>query len=171
MRRAAWRPGAGRRMRPRLPPFLMCCASPIAVLVLLLCGRAAHAGTSRLTPREARAYAYRVGGATLVSIIHQESSFCRYRIGDDDTSLGCGQLKLDTARMFAPNITRWRLIHDDRLNIRLAWAYFQAAEAQTGSWTAAVYAYNKGIPQATAASWAALLHDPYVRAIERSLGR
>lgn len=152
-------------MRPRLPPFLCCLALPILIGAAFYTS-SAHAAPLHLTPKEASAYAYHVGGSTLVAIIRTESSMCRYRIGDDGSSLGCGQLKLQTARIFAPHITRWRLIHDDRLNIRLAWRYFQSAEAETGNWTAAVYAYNHGIPRTRHTTWRRLLADSYVQAIE-----
>lgn len=161
-------------MNPKWRDYVRGMVLMLLAIVLLTIARCASAEAARphrlhLSQSEARAYAYRVGGATLVAIISEESSLCVQRVGDDGTSLGCSQLKLGTARIFAPRITRWRLLHDDRLNIRIAWRYFLAAEAITGSWTGAVYAYNHGIPLARRASWHVLLSDPYVRAVRSRL--
>ncbi len=116
-------------------------------------------------------YAYEVGGITLVAILWQESTMCLHKSGDDGTSLGCGQLKLKTARMYAPYVTRPMLLHDDELNIRIAHRHFLYCEALTGSWTGAVYCYNHGDIAARAATWRVLLKDGYVKSIQTWIRR
>ena len=137
-------------------------------------------GCLALTPHQVQMvkFAYRIGGQTEVSIIEDESSVCRNKLGDyrqfrdgrwHPTAFGCGQLHCRAVR----ELTGWkrcpisRLIYDDRFNIVLSVAYFDFCLHETGTWRRALVCYNSGAAYGRRISRRGLRHNAYVRRIVR----
>lgn len=116
-------------------------------------------------------FAYQVGGETEAAIIEQESSGCKYRIGDHGRAFGCGQLHLSAAAsVLGYTPARDRLIYDDRFNIEVSTKLFGRCLAELRSWPRALLCYHTGqLHRARTMPWRQVLADPYVKAIQRHL--
>lgn len=97
---------------------------------------------------------------TMESIVWQESSIGRFKIGDDGKSLGVAHVQVDTAisimkkYQWVPQMSSktrhermkiaHRLIHDDRYNLLIASLYFNDCYQQFQDWRRALICYNGG---------------------------
>lgn len=105
------------------------------------------------------------------AIILVESSACIHRRGDDNTSLGCGQLKLSTARKVCGcKVTASTLEYSNRINLRLAARF--VSQCFVRFWPdidRATLCYNIGIPAASKASANQVQRSRYVRKVKAFL--
>lgn len=105
------------------------------------------------------------------AIILVESSACLQRRGDDNTSLGCGQLKLDTARRVCGcKVTAAALISDEHQNISIAARYLdQCFERFFPDKRRSIFCFNAGIPAASKATNSAIAKSRYVKKVEAAI--
>ena len=76
------------------------------------------------------------------NLVRVESVF-RQRAVSSSQALGLTQIKLSTARIFDPEVTRERLFEPDT-NLRLGFRYLRSLHDQYNDWSLALTAYNMG---------------------------
>lgn len=110
---------------------------------------------------------------TFQAIVLHESSACKHLVSrnpHDKHSVGCGQIRLRTARALAGvKISTVMLTHDWELNLQLSARYLAYCFARTHTWERAVVCYNRGPGRARAMTPAAVATDPYLAFIRKSL--
>lgn len=104
-------------------------------------------------------------------VIMQESSAClpTQKIGDDNTSFGCGGFKLDTAREFDKKATIKRLVMDDKYNIRLTVRSLMRCKARHKEWERQFVCHNSPY-DAQRMSMAEIRKHPYLSVVRKRIG-
>lgn len=109
----------------------------------------------------------------LQAIVLHESSACVRLISRDPRdkhSIGCGQITLSTASSMAgAPLSRYMLLHDFGLNIRLSGMYLAYCYDHAHTWERAVVCYNKGLGHAVHVKRADLRRDKYLLIIRKTL--
>lgn len=141
-------------------------------LMGLACSTNSHAMT--LHQQWALHYSYEVGfpyGNTIAAIVWQESSLCKYKIGQHH-DYGCGQVQEGAVwEAWHMHISPYSLIHDDIMNIHVTAAYFNYCFNQTKSWSRAIICYNRGPAYANKITWAQVHKNKYLRHIRKRMGQ
>ena len=100
------------------------------------------------------------------SIIYQESSFCRLKVGLDKTSYGCGQIQITTAEQMGYTVSLMVLQMNVVLNLNIAATYLAYCIKQEKTWDRGITCYNSGpVAARSAPNWWIYRKDSYIRAI------
>lgn len=108
---------------------------------------------------------------TSQAILYEESTLCKYRLGDHGKSLGCMQISLGATRRLFPGYPRqsWvGLEHDNYLNIAVGVDYLHYCMLVMGNWwKGGVVCYNVGPNRALTMDRWQIDHFPYLLAVEK----
>lgn len=135
---------------------------------LALCLSAAQVFNLNMAYNEGSYYGI---GRTFQAVVLVESSACLHKRGDDNTSLGCSQLKLDTARKVCRcNISKRALLGSNATNLRIGAQYL--ANCFNQFWPdeqRALICYNEGPYRAAKASVNQVSKSQYVAKVKSYL--